>query len=165
MAVMYACPPDLFRRQAETRQTPASDSRWVLEHRPEAAGEARRITRELLSHCEVTEETADSVLLAVSELVTNSVQHAQPPLCLGLCCDPASGRVHIEVSDGGPAAPHYDRAVDPVNDECGRGLVIIDRLAAAHGDQEQAGCAIHWADVTAPSTEREQVRRTGSCGP
>lgn len=101
---MYVCPPDLLPQQAGTRHTSTPGRTWALAHRPEAAREARRISRHLLTQWEVTEEVADSVLLAVSELVTNAVRHAQPPLTLGLCCDPTAGQVHIEVSDGGPTS-------------------------------------------------------------
>ncbi|MGX5181590.1 hypothetical protein ACWKT5_01955 [Streptomyces avermitilis] len=33
-------------------------------------------------------------------------------------------------------------------DEHGRGLLIIDCLADAHGDWQEAGHAVHWADIT-----------------
>ncbi|MER5795556.1 ATP-binding protein [Streptomyces sp. NPDC001980] len=122
--------------------------RWSLAHRPEAAGEARRIAKELLTRWSVGEDAAYSVLLTVSELVTNAVEHARPPLDLGLSRDPGTRRVHIEVSDGGPAALHGDWAAGCAPDERGRGLDIVDRLTAARGDREEPGRAVHWADVT-----------------
>ncbi|MFD4621121.1 ATP-binding protein [Streptomyces sp. NPDC058475] len=122
---------------------------WTLAHRPEAAGQARTIALELLTRWGVSEEMAGSVLLTVSELVTNSVQHAQPPLSFGLDCDPADGHVHVEVADGGPAATEADRTVDLPADEHGRGLLIIDCLADAHGECQEAGHAVHWVDITA----------------
>ncbi|MFJ4467947.1 ATP-binding protein [Streptomyces sp. NPDC089424] len=118
---------------------------WALAHLPEAAGEARTIAQELLSGWGVVGDVADSVLLTVSELVANAVQHAQPPLCMGLGCNHDTGRVHVEVSDGGPACD--DWAANLADDEHGRGLLIIDQLAAAHGDRREAGRAVHWADI------------------
>ncbi|MEU4929584.1 ATP-binding protein [Streptomyces yokosukanensis] len=63
--------------------------RW-LAHRPEAAGEARKITTELLTRWSVAEGAADSVLLTVSELVINAVEHVQPPPNIGLSRDPGT---------------------------------------------------------------------------
>ncbi|MFJ1826224.1 ATP-binding protein [Streptomyces sp. NPDC088178] len=133
--------------QAATRPLRASGSAWPLAHRPEAAGEAREITKEVLAWWKVAEEAADSVLLTVSELVTNAVEHAQPPLNLELSRDQGTRRVHIEVADGGPAATDGDWAGNGSPDEHGRGLEIIDQLTAAHSDRQELGHAIHWADV------------------
>ncbi|MEU8980451.1 ATP-binding protein [Streptomyces sp. NPDC048309] len=145
----YAYAPALSASQAAPWPLLASGSAWPLAHRPEAAGEARKITKEVLARWEVAEEAADSVLLTVSELVTNAVEHAQPPLNLELSRDPGTRRVHIEVSDGGPAATDGDWAADGAPDEHGRGLEIIDQLASAHGDHQEPGHSIHWADVNA----------------
>ncbi|MGW4906157.1 ATP-binding protein [Streptomyces sp. NPDC004270] len=120
---------------------------WPLIHHPEAAGEARRITKDVLARWQVADEPADSVLLAVSELVTNAVEHAEPPLNLRLSHDLYTHRVHIEVSDGGPAATDGDWTASCTPDEHGRGLEIIDFLTTAHGDRLERGHAIHWADV------------------
>ncbi|SFG47468.1 Histidine kinase-like ATPase domain-containing protein [Streptomyces mirabilis] len=89
------------------------------------------------------------MLLTVSELVTNAVEHAQPPLNLDLSRDPGTRCVHIEISDGGPAVTDGDWAASCTRGEHGRGLEIIDQLTAAHGDRQEPGHAIHWADVDA----------------
>lgn len=118
---------------------------WTLDHLPESAGEARSIAQELLSGWGVAGEVVDSVLLTVSELVANAVQHAEPPLCMGLGCDDDTGHVHVEVSDGGPS--RNDWVAGLPDDEHGRGLLIIDLVAEAHGDRQEAGHAVHWADI------------------
>ncbi|MEU0965302.1 ATP-binding protein [Streptomyces sp. NPDC005917] len=127
------------------RRACTTDCPWTLAHRPEAAGQARTLAQELLSGWGVAGEVADSVLLTVSELVGNAVQHAQPPLRLGLGCDLAAGLVYVEVSDGGPAPD--EGAAGLADDEHGRGLMIIDQVSAAHGDRQEAGHAVHWADI------------------
>ncbi|MFE5096364.1 ATP-binding protein [Streptomyces sp. NPDC056638] len=139
-----------YASEAPPRQGPTRSpvGTWTLAHRPEAAGEARKITKELLTRWSVAEDAADSVLLTVSELVTNAVEHARPPLHFALSRDPGTQRVHIEVSDGGPAAMDGDWAASCTPDEHGRGLAIVDQLTAAHGDREEPGRAVHWADVT-----------------
>ncbi|MEU1405003.1 ATP-binding protein [Streptomyces sp. NPDC005728] len=126
--------------------TPTSACPWrTLAHCPEAAWQARTMAQELLTRWGVAGEVADSVLLTVSELVANAVRHAQPPLNVGLDRDPDTGHVHVEVADGGPAAD--DRQAGLAADEHGRGLMIIDQLTAAHGDRQEAGHAVHWADI------------------
>ncbi|MET8450890.1 ATP-binding protein [Streptomyces sp. NPDC005209] len=119
---------------------------WSLVHRPEAAAQARTIAQELLTRWGVAGEVADSVLLTLSELVANAVRHAQPPLSFGLDCDPDTGQVHVEVADGGPSDDC--RAAGLAADEHGRGLLIVDRVTAAHGDRQEEDHAIHWADIT-----------------
>jgi anti-sigma regulatory factor (Ser/Thr protein kinase) len=142
---------------------PGSVGAWLLVHRPEAAAEARRITRRVLARWKVTEDAADAIVLAVSELVTNAVEHARPPLNLELSRDPSTRRVHIEVSDGGPAAADGNWAASCARGERGRGLEIIDRLTTGHGDRREPGHAIHWADVDSAATSdtprKEHVRR------
>ncbi|MET8630187.1 ATP-binding protein [Kitasatospora sp. NPDC004669] len=145
MTSTYA--PNISPRPAAARRPRVPDRAWPLAHRPEAAGAAREITRAVLAQWRVADEAADSVLLTVSELVTNAVEHAEPPLHLELSRDPDTRRVHIEVRDGGPAATESDWAAGRTRGEHGRGLQIIDRLTAAHGDRAEPGHAIHWADV------------------
>jgi anti-sigma regulatory factor (Ser/Thr protein kinase) len=148
ITVTSAYAPDVSPLRATARRTPASDRAWPLAHCPEAVGEARQVAKEVLAQWRVAEEAADSVLLTVSELVTNAVEHAQPPLNIELSRDPGARRVRIEVSDGGPAATDGDWAASCADGEHGRGLTIIDHLTAAHGDCQEPGHVTHWADVT-----------------
>lgn len=149
MTVTCVYAPNITPRHATARRPRASGGAWPLAHRPEAAGEARRITKRVLTQWRVADEAADSVLLTVSELVTNAVEHAQPPLNLDLSRDPGTRCVHIEISDGGPAAADGDWAASCTRGEHGRGLDIINQLTAAHGDRKEPGHVIHWADVDA----------------
>jgi anti-sigma regulatory factor (Ser/Thr protein kinase) len=149
MTVTCTYVPRISPRHGTARSPAAAGGVWPLTHRPEAAGEARRITKEVLTRWSVAEGVADSVLLTVSELVTNAVEHAQPPLNFELSRDPGTRRVHIEVSDGGPASTDGDWAASCTRGEHGRGLEIIDQLTAAHGDRQASGHVIHWADVNA----------------
>jgi anti-sigma regulatory factor (Ser/Thr protein kinase) len=138
----------LSGRPAGARDAPADGGTWRLRHRPEAAREARAITADVLRQWPVAKETADVVLLVVSELVTNAVEHARPPLALSLRRDAAEGgRVRVEVTDAGPADREGEWAASCAEGEHGRGLGIVDLVATAHGDRQETGRSIHWADL------------------
>jgi PAS domain S-box-containing protein len=86
---------------------------------------------------------ADVAALLASELATNAVLHAAPPLRISL--EPAPGAVRISVSDATPGHP----AARPPSDSApsGRGLALVDALAARWGvDDGPAGKAV-WFEV------------------
>jgi anti-sigma regulatory factor (Ser/Thr protein kinase) len=129
------------------RSTPAQAPLWPLPHHPEAAGIARRLTLATLKAWDVGEDTADQVVLAVSELVTNAVEHALPPVALQLARPCGHRLLRVEVTDGGPArAPGaWTASCEP--DEHGRGSMIVDFMATAHGTRLADGRTTHWADL------------------
>ncbi len=69
----------------------------------------------------------DDALLVISELVTNAVLHGGGPLTVTL--ESAPPDVIITVTDRGAADPA--RRHPKGDDECGRGLDIVDRLSAS----------------------------------
>ncbi|MEO3830011.1 ATP-binding protein [Actinomadura sp. B10D3] len=95
-----------------------------------SAGRARAFVREVLG----TNASADTVELCVSELVANAVCHSasgdggQVTVAIGVNGD----RVRVEVTDDGDAgsAPHV---MDDPSAEHGRGLMVVDALAARWG--------------------------------
>ncbi|MFD0473641.1 ATP-binding protein [Nonomuraea thailandensis] len=68
---------------------------------------ARRLTRATLAGWGVTPETIDDATLVVSELVTNAVTHARPPITLSLTRKP--GGLRAEITDHGALAPLVPR--------------------------------------------------------
>ncbi|MFE4583622.1 ATP-binding protein [Streptomyces chartreusis] len=128
---------------------PADDVTEVLEHRPEAAGAARCAARAALERWRVAEDTAETVVLVVSELVTNAVEHAQPPLALHLHRERGGNGLWVGVSDGGPAPRHGQWASSCAEDEHGRGLSIVDTLSNSHGSRRFGGRTTHWARLAA----------------
>lgn len=78
-------------------------------------------------------------MLLTSELVTNAVRHASPPIEINVDCDGSGGRV--TVSDG-----HRDRPVlrpHSLDSDNGRGIQLVDALATAWGVQDRpAGKAV-----------------------
>ncbi|MGW1616997.1 ATP-binding protein [Streptomyces sp. NPDC002285] len=121
----------------------------VLEHRPQAAAAARHTAQQVLRSWQISDWIADEVLLVVSELVTNAVEHAQPPLALHLHLEHAESRILVEVSDGGPATHDGAWTASCAEDEHGRGLGIVDLVSEAHGSHaDPCGGTTHWAQLT-----------------
>ncbi|MFE5549486.1 ATP-binding protein [Streptomyces sp. NPDC056534] len=89
------------------------------------------------------------MLLVVSELVTNAVEHAEPPFALHLHRERAGSRVWVGVTDGGPAEAEGAWTASCTDDEHGRGIAIVDILADAHGIRTHAGGSTHWARIPA----------------
>ncbi|MFI9645296.1 ATP-binding protein [Streptomyces sp. NPDC052040] len=116
-----------------------------LAHRPEAVRRARRIAESALTAWGIHDDAAHSVLLVVSELVTNAVEHGQPPLALHLGRECTGPRVWVGVTDGGPSAGGGPWTSSCAHDEHGRGLAIVEALAAAHGTHRHLGGTTHWA--------------------
>ncbi|WP_184763990.1 ATP-binding protein [Streptomyces griseoloalbus] len=124
-----------------------------LEIRPDPAevGRARRWARSRLavSGIEADEPLAETLILLVSELVTNAVVHTGRPavLRLSLPGTEAAGEVtvRLEVSDRSDRAP-VPRCVDG-EATGGRGLALVDGLADRWGwSSEGAGKRI-WCEL------------------
>lgn len=123
-----------------------------LEIRPDPAevGRARRWARSRLagSGIGVDEPLAETLILLVSELVTNAVVHTGRPAVLRLSLPGAaeeSATVRLEVADRSGRAP-VPRCVDG-DATGGRGLALVDGLADRWGwSREGAGKSI-WCEL------------------
>ncbi|WP_053747577.1 ATP-binding protein [Streptomyces sp. MMG1533] len=109
-----------------------------LEIRPDPAevGRARKWARSRLavSGIEDDEPLAETLILLVSELVTNAVVHTGCPAVLRLSLPPVeaeSATVRLEVADRSGCAP-VPRCVDG-EETGGRGLALVDGLADRWG--------------------------------
>lgn len=107
-----------------------------------APGVARLATREALALYQMA-HLAETALLLVSELVTNSVRHANTGVALRL--EITERWLRIEVHDAEPHAPR-PRTPD-VLDESGFGLVIVDALATQWGVYATAAGKAVWAEL------------------
>jgi two-component sensor histidine kinase len=74
----------------------------------------------------------DTVLLLVSEIVTNAVRHAATPFELTITVD--GEQVTVAVIDHDRAHPPTVRNPQP-HDTSGRGLRIVDQLATSWGTE------------------------------
>jgi anti-sigma regulatory factor (Ser/Thr protein kinase) len=108
-----------------------------------APREARAAARTVLSRWRLG-AILDPVLLVVSELVGNAVRHGRPPV--GMVLRRAGRGVRVDVHDEEVAAPRRHEPVDEA--ESGRGLVLIDAVAAESGVEQIAGDGkVVWARV------------------
>ncbi|MFJ9889512.1 ATP-binding protein [Streptomyces sp. NPDC091287] len=85
----------------------------------------RKITANRLRRWRVAEPTVENVVLAVSELVTNGIQHGHGAVGLKAIC--ADGLLRVEVTDGNPDPAKLAEADD--DDLSGRGLFLVAVLA------------------------------------
>ena len=117
---------------------------WDLPPEPAVVAEARARTVRQLAGWGL-DELAFTTELLVSELVTNAIRHAQPPIQLRLILD---GVLSCEVSDGASTAPHLRRA--DRYDEGGRGLMLIAQLAERWGTRHTRTGKTIWAQQPLP---------------
>ncbi|MFJ4984447.1 ATP-binding SpoIIE family protein phosphatase [Streptomyces sp. NPDC088732] len=116
---------------------------WDLAADPAAVSAARRHVTAQLTDWGLDDATPTTVLI-VSELVTNAIRHAQPPLHLRLIrCDAC---LTCEVTDGSTTTPHLRRA--RTLDEGGRGLFIVAQLTCRWGTRHHAHGKTIWAEHT-----------------
>ncbi|MFE9127316.1 ATP-binding protein [Streptomyces sp. NPDC007148] len=94
---------------------------------------ARRVTRAWIRcHCRMPEHRVDAVLVVVSELCTNAVQHGQCGSMGVRGWMPACDEMRLEVHDGSPSAVPEPQYVGPES-ESGRGLLLVDLLITELG--------------------------------
>ncbi|MBM7172074.1 ATP-binding protein [Streptomyces sp. G44] len=118
---------------------------------PAEVGRARRWARSRLagSGIEVDEPVAETLILLISELVTNAVVHTGCPAVLRMRLpevpDAAPGTVRVEVADRSARPPRQRHAEG--DDTNGRGLELVDGLADRWGWQPEGGGKSIWCEV------------------
>jgi anti-sigma regulatory factor (Ser/Thr protein kinase) len=105
---------------------------------------ARRFATRTLAG--LPEEIMEAVELMVSELATNCVLHTDGEFEITII--QTAGEVMVEAVDDGPGEPQL-RSPAPT-DPHGRGLLIIDRLAAAWGVDQRDRRKVVWFAVRVP---------------
>jgi len=131
---------------ARTRVLDASHvATWEVPADPAEVAGARRNACRQLSEWSL-DEASFVTELVVSELVTNAIRHAQPPISLRLIHDRS---LICEVSDGSTTAPHLRRA--RTFDEGGRGLLLVAQLTQAWGTRQTHHGKTIWAEQPLPA--------------
>ena len=94
------------------------------------ASEAERGRRHVVAMCAgLDEDVVSTAALLASELITNALRHGSG--CITLMVTRASRHVRVDVADESPLEPTPRRA--RVDDENGRGLLIVESLASDWG--------------------------------
>ncbi|MEZ0093944.1 ATP-binding protein [Streptacidiphilus sp. EB129] len=118
---------------------------------PAEVGRARRWTRTRLRGCgyDVDEPLAETLVLVVSELVTNAVVHTGCPAVLRLLFpfDPAGGGgpVRVEVADASDCPPLPRVAPGEATD--GRGLELVENLCDRWGWYPDGSGKRVWCEI------------------
>lgn len=100
---------------------------------PAAVGEARRFLKRTLDDWGIDEETIDTAVLCLSELVTNAVIHAHAGCVVRVLLE--RGILTTTVRDNGTTDDSLvESLVDPLRVH-GRGLQVVDALATRWGSE------------------------------
>jgi anti-sigma regulatory factor (Ser/Thr protein kinase) len=110
---------------------------------PEAASVARRALSRLRS--DIDPPVMETMRLLVTELVSNSVKHAQSDSVRLKVAVGRSG-VLVEVTDQGPGFEHKPQSIYPPR-ESGWGLFLVERLAHRWGVSSEGGGTRVWFEL------------------
>ncbi|MEW2400963.1 SpoIIE family protein phosphatase [Streptomyces sp. NPDC046862] len=116
---------------------------WRLPARGDAAARARTLVSALLGQWRTREDTRDTVLLVVDELVANAIRYAEGPLTVRLI---RTGDGFLcEVGDTGNGRPRLGR--NELLDDGGRGLHVVHGLSTRWGVRWTDTGKVVWAAV------------------
>ncbi|MFF7865073.1 SpoIIE family protein phosphatase [Streptomyces qaidamensis] len=128
---------------------------WVVWRLPDAVMHARRFSARTLRSWGISAE-ADTVLLVVSELVTNALVHTQGAVRVELTL--AADRLRVTVGDSSPRAPAKPVVVD-WESTGGRGLFLVEAVSAAWGSVPVGGGKQVWSEIVVTRPEGDTERR------
>ncbi len=89
------------------------------------------------------DDLVDMAQLATTELVTNALLHAGPPITLRVTYRP--GKARIEVSDASPVLPEVGLSGE--DEMTGRGLALVEALAAGWGAAPLGEGKVVWCEL------------------
>ncbi|MFF4545012.1 SpoIIE family protein phosphatase [Streptomyces sp. NPDC001435] len=117
---------------------------WTVWRVPEAARHARRFTKRTMRTWGVPADDLDTVLLVVSELVTNALVHTDGQVRLDLTL--VNHRLRVAVADASPRTP-----MKPTNigweATGGRGILLVEAVSVAWGTLPVSGGKQVWSDI------------------
>ncbi|MFF9785471.1 Histidine kinase-like ATPase domain-containing protein [Streptomyces sp. SceaMP-e96] len=128
----------------EAAPPPAAAYRLPSDQR--SAAQARKALRPHLQVWHISGEPAYSAELLLSELVANAAQaqaSAGPEVCVRFAL--SDGCLRLEVRDASDELPVMNEAKE--DEECGRGLALVDALASGWGVDRDGTGKIVWAEL------------------
>ncbi len=127
---------------AKFRGIPPGDvARWIMRPQPQTAARARKLTRDTVTGWGLGEH-AETAELLMDELVANAVRYASRPIEIRLM---RTGSLLCEVTDDDH---HLPQPRDPdADDEGGRGLYLVNRLAHRWGASRTATGKAVWFEL------------------
>lgn len=126
---------------------PAEAAGWVVPPDPAQVRHARRWLRTWCAAAGVDDDTAGTVVLLASELITNAVLHGRSPALVRV--QRRGSLLQVQVSDDNSRHPQTQPADNAALD--GRGLQIVSQLAAAWGVTDALVGKHVWFDVHLPA--------------
>jgi anti-sigma regulatory factor (Ser/Thr protein kinase) len=132
----------LLMRYDGMERRPLRES-WTVWRVPEAVRHARRFTRRTMRAWGATEDL-DTVLLVVSELVTNALVHTDGQVRLDLTL--LNHRLRVAVADSSPRTPIKPTSIG-WEATGGRGILLVEAMSATWGTLPVSGGKQVWADV------------------
>ncbi|MDN3026769.1 SpoIIE family protein phosphatase [Streptomyces sp. S.PB5] len=117
---------------------------WTVWRVPQAVGHARRFTRRTLRTWGVSADTTDTVLLIVSELVTNALVHTDGRVRLDLTL--VNHRLRVAVADSSPRTPAKATSIG-WEATGGRGILLVEAMSDTWGTVPVSGGKQVWSEV------------------
>lgn len=118
---------------------------WTVWRVPQAVGHARRFTRRTLRTWGVSADDMDTVLLVVSELVTNALVHTDGRVRLDLTL--VNHRLRVAVADSSPRTPAKATSIG-WEATGGRGILLVEAMSASWGTVPVSGGKQVWSEIT-----------------
>lgn len=129
-------------------------ARTALPSSAQSVRAARRFLREALAAAGFDGDdgdVGDVAELLVSELVSNAVLHARSEIEIAVTV--LGNTVRVDVQDGSPRG--VVRRRHRLDSATGRGLMLVDRMAASWGVQPREQGKVVWFEVVAGAPEPE----------
>ncbi|WP_393084603.1 ATP-binding protein [Streptomyces sp. LN704] len=120
--------------------------RFELAAHPASVAQARHLTRARLTGWAVSDDTCDTAVLVVSELVTNAILHSASRRVVCELHD-NDDLVRIAVRDEGRAPGEPHPSPQRPDEEHGRGLPLVAAVCRAWGAQDTGPGLLVWADL------------------
>jgi anti-sigma regulatory factor (Ser/Thr protein kinase) len=125
----------------------STPARLDLEYHPAAVRRARRFVHDQCHAAGINADTSDTAVLLTSEIVTNAFLHGRSAARVTLTA--GAERLRVEVGDDNSRLP---QRVEPDREALnGRGLAIVDMLAADWGAAQRREGKVVWFELAHPA--------------